>query len=66
MPRPPEAREPLDVQVHQVAGRLMLVALHRRLGIQNLEPVQTQRLDVTRHAVTKARGPFRVERATHL
>jgi len=45
----PEARKPLDVQVNHISWMRVLIALHRGLGIQRLEPVQPAALKMTRH-----------------
>lgn len=49
MPRPPEARQPLDIEMHQVTGVLVLIALHGWLRIQDLEPVQPYSSQLARH-----------------
>src|SRR5207245_6538084 len=36
----PEARQALDVQVYELAGLVVLVALHCGLGIQRLQPIK--------------------------
>ena len=48
--KPPQA---LGIEVHQLPGPFVLIAQHRRLRIQNLEPVESQRPDVARHGAQR-------------
>ena len=49
VPDPSEASQLLNVDVDQVARRLALVALHRRLGLQIAQPPKSQAVQGSGH-----------------